>query len=112
MWKRHGELPRFAVEAAQQVQCRHMPGAQDQCFLQPARGGRNVTALEGSSRFGVQDVRLVPVLLRACLSFAKFQFPAAPLLLLRVRRQCSFPLVFSTMGVPRKPNCLRIWLIR
>ena len=82
---------------------------QDKGLLQHARGSRNVALAEGALRLGVQVVRLVPVLVLARLGFAKLQFPAAPLLFLRVRGQCSFlPLVLSTMGVPLKPNSLRI----
>jgi hypothetical protein len=64
--------------------------------------------VEGCQPVVVQVVRLYPVLILARFGFAKFQLSAPPLLLLRVRSQCSFPLVFSTMGVPRKPKCLRI----
>ncbi|HUE21671.1 MAG TPA: hypothetical protein VMQ86_08315 [Bryobacteraceae bacterium] len=60
--------------------------AQDQGFLQNARGCRNVAAVEGSLRLGVQVVRLLPIFLLARFGFAKLQFSAAPLLFPGVRR--------------------------
>jgi hypothetical protein len=74
---------------------------------QPSRRG-NVAVFEGLQAVVVEVVGLLPVLLPARLGFANLQFSAPPLLFPGVRRQCSFPLVFSTMGVPRKPKCLRI----
>lgn len=109
MWECNGELSGLDIDAAQEGQRGHMLGAQDDGLLQQARSSRNVAVLEGCQPVVVQVVRLYPALILARLGFAKLQLPAPPLLLLRVRGQCSFlPLVFSTMGVPRKPNSLRI----
>jgi hypothetical protein len=109
MWECNGELSGLDIDAAQEGQGGDMLGAQDDGLLQQAGGSRNITVLESRQRVVVQVVRLYPALILARLGIAKLQLSAPPLLLLRVRGQCSFlPLVFSTMGVPRKPNSLRI----
>lgn len=114
MWECNGKLPRLDIDASDQGQCGHMLRAQDDGSLQEARGRRDVALLKGVQSIVVQVVRLPAVVFLAFFGLSELQLFAPPLLLLGVRRQCSLPLplVFNTIGVPRKPKCLRIWFIR
>src|SRR5262249_50296987 len=103
---------RFEVSHSQQFERSAVPRIERQCLLGVALGGGSVTSAIRAPAFRHQLVGILEIPLAPLLSLAKLQFPAPFLLLLLLVQANFFALVFTTTGVPRKPNLLRIWLIR
>ena len=103
-----GKLLRVHVQHSEQLQRAGMLRIESQRFLGQASGGGRVPTTIGSSRVPNQQVCILKIEFAPRLGFAELQFSLPLLLFLLVAQTFFLAFVFTTTGVPRKPNRLRI----
>ena len=107
-----GKLVRVLVDHSEQLQRAIMLWIESQSFLGKARRGGRVPAAMRAPCVPHDEVGILKIELPPRFGLAEFQFSLPLLFLFLVAQAFFLAFVFTTTGVPRKPNRLRIWLIR